>query len=61
MTIKEMKILILIAARHAVNEMIINGNSHFVRKDIDGQYHSVEYLRVYDYLTELIQREEDIE
>lgn len=63
MTIKEKKILFLLAARQAVSETIINGKSHFViNNNIYGQHHSIKYLHVYDYLTELIiQMEEDIE
>lgn len=60
MTIKEKKILILLAARQAVSEHILQGVTRFTIKN-NGLSHSVEYLTVYDYLTELIQMEEDIE
>lgn len=60
MTIKERKILVLLAARQAVSEHILQGTTRFTIKE-NGLSHSVEYLVVYDYLTELIQMEEDVE
>ena len=60
MTYKEKKILVLLAARQAVNEHILQGTTRFTIKD-NGLSHTVDYLTVYDYLTELIQMEEDVE